>query len=55
MADKRKAQKNAPKLPTVEEWAGEPVISARPITTGHQTGKLLLTFADGTKAIFKPA
>jgi protein gp37 len=31
------------------------VVADEPLSGGHQQGKRILTFADGTKAIFKPA
>jgi hypothetical protein len=32
-----------------------PIVKAEPLTDGVQTGKMILTLKDGTKAIFKPA
>ena len=41
---------------TVQELLTKTVISETPLTgEGVQIGKVLLTFADGTRAIFKPA
>jgi hypothetical protein len=45
----RTAQDEAPTLAT------KPIVSVTPISGGRQPGKQLLTFADGTRAIFKPA
>jgi hypothetical protein len=32
-----------------------PIVKEEPLAGGTQTGKRIVTFADGTKAIFKPA